>query len=146
MLDITPAIISAFRLDFDGFEDVTAWPDAKVQRVLERADRETGSTRWGAYSDHSIKQRGMFNFAAHTLIMKKAESTATTAGGAPSAIGQVQSKSVGDESVSYAVNQRSADLGDGALSATSYGQEFIRLRRRVAAGGSSSNAARGFPC
>ena len=138
-MEITPAIVSAFRVDFDGFADVAAWPDNKVTRALEIADKETGSGRWGEYSDLSIKQRGMFYYTAHHLATSKINGSVTASGGTPSAVSQVQSKSVGDESITYAVNTQKAGL-DGGLDSTAYGQEFIRLRRRVGRGGSSSNA------
>lgn len=140
MLIITPTIVTAFRTDFEGFADVNTWTDQVVTRALQMADMETGSKRWGNYSDLSIKQRGMFNFAAHFLTFKKLNSIATASGGAPSSVAPVQSKSVGDESISYAVLTQNTPSSDAALSSTSYGQEFIRLRSRVAAGGSSSNA------
>lgn len=141
-MEITPTVVDAFRTDFTGFGDVVTWPSDRVTRALQRADVETGSTRWGNYDDFSIKQLGMFNFAAHQLTMTMMNATATTTGGAPSSVAQVQSKSVGDESVSYAINTQGIKAGDEGLSATAYGQEFIRLRRRVGRGGSSSNAAR----
>lgn len=141
-MEITPAIVAAFRGDFEGFADTAAWPDPKVKRALQIADHETGSGRWGSYDDLSIKQSGMFYFAAHYLTVKKANSAAMSMGGAPASIAPVQSKSVGDESVTYAINTQGMAPGDEGLGATSYGQEFIRLRRRVGRGGSSSNAAR----
>lgn len=140
MLEITQAIVDAFRTDFEGFADTTAWPNERLARALQRADAETLSSRWGAYSDLSIKQRGMFNFAAHDLTIRKMNSTVTSLGGAPSSMAQVQTKSVGDESVTYAINSQGVKSEDDALKATAYGQEFIRLRRRVGRGGSSSNA------
>lgn len=140
MLTITPTIVAAFRVDFSGFADDVVWPDAVVTRSLQLADAETGSTRWGNYTDLSIKQRGMFNFAAHNLTFKKLNETATANGGAPASTAQVQSKTVADESITYAVNAQGQPASDAALNSTSYGQEFIRLRRRVGSGGSSSNA------
>ena len=146
MLTITPEIIASFRLDFEGFADDTVWPSEKLTRILQLADRETGSSRWGGYSDQSIKQRGMFYFAAHTLLIKKKEAAATSSGKGASALNPVQSKSVGDESITYAVSASSnGPTGNEALQATSYGQEFLRLRRRVGRGGANSNMA-GLPC
>lgn len=141
-MEITSAIVEAFRTDFEGFADTTAWPEANVTRALQLADQETGSQRWGDYTDPSIKQRGMFNFAAHQLTVSNLNKTVTAMGAAPASSAQVQSKSVGDESITYAVNTQGIKAGDEALSATAYGQEFIRLRRRVGRGGSSSNAGR----
>lgn len=139
-MDVTSAVVDAFRTDFEGFADDTVWTDAKVTRALQHADKETGGSGWGAYSDLSTKQLGMFNYAAHYLSIKKSNAKATSAGGTPGSTSQVQSKSVGDESVTYAVNPQSTVSGDEALKSTDYGQEFIRLRRSVGRGGSSSNA------
>src|SRR5690625_316662 len=83
-MEITPEVVEAFCTDFEGFADSSRWPTAQLVRALQTADRETGSNRWGGYSDHSIKQRGMVFFAAHHLTMSKAGARATTTGGARS--------------------------------------------------------------
>jgi len=147
MTDITPAIVAAFRADFTGFADDTKWPDALVTRKLQKADKETGSARWGIYADLSIKQEGMFNYAAHLLVVGKAQDGTTAGGGMPGSMAQVASKTVGDESTTYVTpdSGNSVLSEDGALAATSYGQEFIRLRRRVAAGASATQQASPVP-
>ena len=140
-MDITPEVIEAFRADFSGFASSDTWADPVLTRALARADKETGSARWGEYDDFSIKQRGMFNFAAHSLSLNAANTKATAMGGTPSATAQVQSKTVADESVTFAVGVSGSSVDD-SLKATAYGQEFIRLRRRVGAGGANSMSSR----
>ena len=135
-MDITSEVIADFRIDKEGFADSTKWPDKKLKRALIKADKETGSSRWGAYSDCSFKQEGMFAYAAHYLTMSRAASVTTGRGGIASAIGPVSSKSVGDESISFAVSGAANvnEMGESWLTATTYGQEFKRLQNRAAKG------------
>ncbi|WRQ13126.1 head completion adaptor protein [Vibrio phage vB_VpM-pA2SJ1] len=135
-MDITSEVIADFRIDKEGFADSTKWPDKKLKRALMKADKETGSSRWGAYSDLSLKQEGMFAYAAHYLTMSKAASTTTARGGVASAVGSVSSKSVGDESISFAVAGAATvnQMGESWLTATAYGQEFKRLQQRAGTG------------
>lgn len=135
-MEITPEIIEAFRAFYPEFADADKWPDPTLTRYLREADEETGR-RWGPYGDFSLKQRGMFAYAAHRAVLAKAAARATEAGGIASAPAQVSSKSVGDESVSYAVSVPASgveanQLGD--LRSTIYGIEFLRLRTRAGMG------------
>ena len=132
-MDITPDVITAFRAFYPEFAD---WPDPTLTRYLREADEETGR-RWGPYGDFSLKQRGMFAYAAHRAVLAKAAARATEAGGIASAQAQVSSKSVGDESASFAVASpangvEANQLGD--LRSTIYGVEFLRLRTRAGMG------------
>jgi len=137
-MEITPEIITSFRTAYPAFDDDTAWPDNVVTMALCEGDAETGGRGWGSYDDdcHNFKQRGMFLYAAHWLAStypKGAEDDSNQSGTAKN---QVASKSVGDESVSYAVTAPSSisDAGDGWLASTAFGQQFMRLRRRAGMG------------
>lgn len=135
-MEITAEIITAFRAYYPEFSDAAKWADEFLERFLCEGDEETGG-RWGSYSDPcSLKKRGMFAYAAHKAVLAKAAARAVEAGGIAPAPAQVASKSVGDESVSYAVSAPSAEeairLGD--LGSTIYGLEFLRLRRRAGMG------------
>lgn len=131
-MDITAQIVTDFRTYYPEFKDVTVWPDDEVIRALEEGDSETGK-RWLGYYDRpaSIKKRGLFAFAAHRLVMRQ-----RAAKGNVGAAYAISSKSVGDESTSYAVPAvSSGDLDiNGDLPLTTYGQEFLRLRRRAGTG------------
>lgn len=131
-MDITLEIVTAFRDYYNEFSDVTDWPDGMVTRSLEEADDETGR-RWGAYKPRSIKLRGMFAFAAHRLAMRRITLAVAGGGGLTSTPYAVSSKSVADESVSYAVPTQSVmeQISNGDLMLTVYGLEFLRLRKRV---------------
>lgn len=142
MTDITAQIISDFRARKPEFADTTEWPDSTLEQYLEDADAETGSAnRWGSYADPSFKQRGMFAYAAHIAVTNRAIQNAVAAGGVPTALQQANSKTVGDESVSYASAAPGASEGDsaGSLRATAYGQEFLRLRRRASMGAATTS-------
>lgn len=135
-MDITTQVISDFRVYFPEFNDSSRWSDTILSLVLSEGDEETGSSRWGVYAATSFKARGMFSFAAHRAVIREAVARATSAGGIAAGAAEVQSKSVGDESVSFAAASvtvsESAPLSD--LNSTSYGKEFLRLRNRAGMG------------
>lgn len=137
-MDITAAIITSFRAAYPAFSVVATWPDATLTIALCEGDAESGGSGWGGYVDDcsNFKQRGMFLFAAHWLVTTYPKGATDSALMAATANNQVASKSVGDESVSYAVTAPSSvsDAGDGWLAATAYGQQFMRLRRRAGMG------------
>lgn len=133
-MEITSDVIGAFRGAYDEFADGTAWPDGSVLIALQDADNETGS-RWGSYQNpvRSIKQRGMFAYAAHTLAKRKMQAQQMASGAIPTVGAQTSAKSVGDESTTYAVStpSYSESVADGDLYLTAYGKEFLRLRSRI---------------
>lgn len=127
-MDITQEVVESFRAAHSG-----PWPDYSIELALCEGDVETGGKGWGQYEDecHNFKQRGMFLYAAHWL------SVTYPNGGEPqssTAKSQVAAKSVGDESITYAVATPDKISGDSWLASTSFGQQFIRLRRRAGAG------------
>ena len=134
-MDITADIVTAFRTYYSEFADTAVWLDADVTRSLEEADDEAGA-RWGVYKHRSIKLRGMFAFAAHRLAMGSLRRSVVENGGLASTPYAVSSKSVADESVSYAVPSPSVaeQIANGDLTLTVYGLEFLRLRKRAGAG------------
>lgn len=144
-MEITATIVNDFRGYYPEFA-VANYPDALVTRALEAADQETGSTRWGGYTTEpaSFKARGLFAYAAHSASLAKAAARATESGMVASAPSRVASKSVGDESVSYAVPTPTASeaAGIGDLNTTIYGQEFLRLRKRAGMGAATTGMVR----
>ena len=140
MTVINAQVVSDFRTYYPEFTDKNEWPDAAITRHLEDADDETGSSRWGdSYQGQppNFKARGLFAYAAHRLVLAKARERAVAAAAAPGAAAPVQSKSGGDECVTYAtqVPETSAKADQiGDLRSTAYGQEVLRLRRRAGAG------------
>lgn len=136
-MDITDDVVQDFLTDYSGFSDSTVWTEAMIKRALAKADRETGGVCWGPYGDITIKQLGMFAFAAHTLMINNAENKSIGNGGIAPPAALVSSRSVGDESVSYATPVSSGEggsIGAMQLMSTSVGQEFIRLRNQVVTG------------
>ena len=134
-MDITAEMISAFRTKWNGtFSDGTKWTNDVVTAALCEGDAETGSERWGAYVDecHNFKQRGMFLFAAHWLSTTYRSQDVTDTVSSETRL-NVQTKSVGDESIGYRVPSM-LDLGDDWLSTSNYGVQFWRIRRRAGMG------------
>lgn len=137
-MDITAEIITAFRSKYPIFTDVPTWPDTTLTMALCEGDAESGGKRWGEYLDdcHNIKQKGMFLYAAHWLKTTYPNGATDLTAQSGNANNTVTSKSVGDESVTFGaatlsdVNQS----GDGWLASTSWGQQFMRLRKRVGMG------------
>lgn len=129
----TEADVIFFRGYYPAFADTTAWPNARIMLALQVADQETGS-RWGTFKPGvlNLKMRGMFAYAAYWL---SADSNMTTAGGiGASTPYPASSRSVGDESVSYAVPSSSGVIGDDIIALSPYGAEFLRLRLRAGMG------------
>ena len=136
-VEITPTIITSFRTAQPAFTDVVKWPDAVVTMALCEGDVETGGAGWGAFVDvcTNFKLRGMYLFAAHYLAATYPRGATDSSQVGGSAKYATQSKTVGDESISFA-NGKANELsvGDGWLASTSFGQQWLRLRRRAGMG------------
>lgn len=138
-MEITAQIITDFRGYYPEFSDDSVWTDAELSRALEAGDDETGSSRWGNYiaEPANLKARGLYAYAAHAASLQKQAARAAQNGRVAGAPASVQSKTVADESVSYAVPtpETAARADDiGTLRTTIYGQEFLRLRKRAGTG------------
>ena len=145
-MTITDTIICNFRDYYPEFLDSGRFIDAMVKQALQSADQETGSTRWGSYTADpaSLKARGLFAFARHTLVLRAAVRNAVSNSQVPTSADKVQSKSVASESISYAVPTPtfSESIATGDLSTTIYGQEFMRLRKRAGMGMATTGSVR----
>ena len=135
-MDITAEVLADFRqTPFTAvYHDATVWPDANIIEALTMGDQETGSSRWGSYStdEHNHKRRGMYLYACawlYSCFLDDGPGTLPTS----EARLNIQSKSVGDESVAYRVPSM-MHVGDDALTYSHFGQQFWRLRRRIGMG------------
>ena len=132
-MEITQEIVNLFRTRQRAFESGTTWSDDTVEQALCEGDAETGGKGWGVYDTpcQNFKQRGMFLYAAHYIASMYPKGDAGSVSGGSK--GSTASKSVGDESISFA---RAAVLtqGDEWLGSTAFGQQFMRLRRRAGMG------------
>ena len=130
--------IDPFREACPAFSDQAVWPDDVIEMALEEADAETGGRGWGSYKDcpKNFKRRGMFAYAAHWLASTYPSGAANQSAQSGAAKSAVASKSVGDESVSFAVAAPSgiAEGGQAWFLSTVWGQQFIRLRKRAGMG------------
>lgn len=134
-MDITQTIIDDFRGVYSPLSDVNKFPDELLSEALEEADAETGGHGWGVYENvgQNFKRRGMFIYAMHWIVSTYPNGVSgALTGGSKFA---VSSKTVGDESVTYNNgNLSNAGVGDSWLASSSFGQQFIRLRRRAGRG------------
>lgn len=136
-IEVTPEIIADFRAFYEEFTDSAVWSDTKITKALYIARGEFGGcASWGDYKPYSFFQRGWFALAAHYLTWNKATTDATTEDGSASTPYAQSSKSVRDESVSYAIPGANASLTawDAALALTPYGLEYLKLRDRAGMG------------
>ena len=137
-MDITAEIITAFRSKYPIFTDAPTWPDSVLTMALCEGDAESGGTRWGAYEDdcHNLKQKGMFLYAAHWLATTYPKGATDLTAQSGSANNTLTSKSVGDESATFGAATLSdvSQAGEGWLASTAWGQQFMRLRKRVGMG------------
>jgi hypothetical protein len=135
-VEVTPQIVADFREFYEEFADPAKWSDANITKALNITKGELGACRWGLYEPYSFLQRGWFALAAHYLTWNAATTSATSADGSASTPYAVASKSVRDESVSYAVPAANASLTawEAALALTPYGLEYLHLRDRAGMG------------
>lgn len=136
---ITDEIIQEFRDYYEEFSDPVKWSDSKIRTALNIALGEIGGcgcSNWGTYLPaYSIFQRGLFALAAHNLLARQAAFDAGSTGGATTPFA-VASKTVRDESVSYAVPGYMSNLSawESLVAQTPYGLEFLHLRDRAGMG------------
>ncbi|MFV3292267.1 DUF4054 domain-containing protein [Pseudomonas sp. NY11955] len=136
-IEVTPEIVADFRGFYEEFADPAKWSDPKITKALNIAKGELGACRWdNDYRPYSFLQRGWFALAAHYLTWNAATSAATSADGSATTPYATASKSVRDESVSYAVPSANASLTawEAALAITPYGLEYLHLRDRAGMG------------
>ena len=140
---ITDSTISQFRRNYPYFENANNWPKEQVELALAYSDEETGSSGWGSYIDNprNLKQSGMFSWAAHWLVITYPVGASEPQDMSPVASNSVTSKSVGDESVSFAVYvpNSAEDMAKSWYTQTKWGQQFLQFKNRAI-------AAQGFYC
>lgn len=139
-MEITAQIVSEFREFYPEFNKKIDWSDAILTKFLSLADEETNSSRWGNYTKsgvtYTLKKQGMFAYAAHRVVLQARATQIVRNGGVAPGPSQVQSKTVGDESITYvaAVPDYNQSVAAGDLRATIYGVEFSKLRNRAGMG------------
>ena len=131
-MDITPEIVSDFRAAYPLFSDATEWPDSITVDALGQGDMSTNGCHWGAFvlgDATNRKRRGMYLYAAHVLVTTYPGGASDPSSQDPYQRSRVQSKAVGDESVSYAI-VATGSVGDEWLGSTQFGQQYLRLSRQ----------------
>lgn len=136
-MEITADVLTQFRTNYPYYTDATKYSDATLTLALEYSDEETGGSGWGSYTDNprNLKQSGMFSWGAHWLYMTYPNGANPTSDMSPVAANTVSSKSVGDESVGYAVYTPSSahDMSESWYTQTKWGQQFLQFRKRATA-------------
>lgn len=127
---LTPA---DFKTRYPEFASVD---NARVQTMLDEAQLEVGEGPWGLFYE-----KGVFLLTAHLLVID-ARRQAAGGGGGSSSEGQVVSRKVGDVSVTFGTQAQSANGSDQWYLSSSYGAEYLRLKKRkgmgmIAVGGTS---------
>ena len=105
------------------YPEFTSTSDDVVGMVIGDAFPFFDEERWG-----SFYLQGYCAFVAHQLTVN-----ARAAAGAAAASGPVQTKTVGDVSVTYQGGE-TLRATDSYFATTSYGQRYLQLRRLVGAG------------
>lgn len=95
------------------FPNTTTDPDPALQACIDNATLQVGDP----WTDAGMADLGVLYLAAHLRVINKR--------GSFGAAGMVQSKRVGDVSVTYAVPAMLKDAG--SLAMTPYGAEFLRM-------------------
>jgi hypothetical protein len=117
---------------FPGAFDTLA--DNFIEAIIAEAALEISETVWGRFY-----QKGLIFLTAHFLYCLPG-----SAPGGGGATGSISSQSVGDVSVSFAT-AAPISLPMQSLSSSSYGQEFLRLRRLLQGGPVTAAAAASEP-
>ena len=131
-MQITPEIVADFRAAYPLFSSLVDWPDSVVTPALCEGDAKTNGCLWGTFvlgDCSSRKRRGMYLYAAHLLVTTYPSGAGDSSEQSPYQRSKVQSKSVGDESISYAVAMPGS-VGDEWLSSTQFGQQFLRMSKQ----------------
>ena len=107
------------------FPEFVAIPDARIQFWLDDAELEVSESAWDA-----LYEKGSMSLAAHLLAIDISNNDEDGDSGGE---GNVASKSIGDVSVSFA-KATVDDVSDDWYLSTSYGTEYLRLKKRVGMG------------
>lgn len=116
---LTPA---DFKIRYPEFDSVL---DARVQFMLDDAALEVSEARWG-----TLNEKGVMLLAAHLLSIDQDNNDSDDDSGGE---GNLASKSIGDVSYSFSKATSESSSDDWYLS-TSYGSEYLRLKKRVGMG------------
>lgn len=99
---------------------LAAVPAAAQAAIIADVYLTLSASRWGDRYDLAVKY-----LAAHLGALERRQA----ASGGTGAVGPVQSMSLGDASVTYAVSASASVSTSGDLDSTPWGQAYKRLRR-----------------
>lgn len=128
---MTTLTADALRGKFTEFASPERFPDGLLDFWLEIADSNVNGCRWGTLYD-----MGRMLYAAHNIVLERRAQDEAENGATPgmSTVGMVNNKSVDKVSIGYDTTSIALE-GAGDWNLTIYGQRYIRMARRMGAGG-----------
>lgn len=122
--------IAKFRIDFPEFGSATRYPSSQITFWATVAETQVNLCAWG-----DAKPFGVELYVAHELILATQNLSTASKGGVPgTSSGPVNSKTVGNATISYDAAQ-TAEKDAGWWNLSNYGRQFIRLARMYGAWG-----------
>lgn len=116
-----------FLLDYPEFSQVE---ESVINHFLKRSELLVNKKAWG-----KLYEQGLFAYTAHTLALKGYLNAKDEKGEHIFNNGEsfktVASKTAGGLSISYSSQGSTASTSDGDLCSTTYGQEYLRLKKLV---------------
>lgn len=117
---LTPA---DFKIRFPEFEEID---NTRIQFFLNDAVLEVSESAWG-----TLYEKGVMSLSAHLLSISQSNQEDDDSDDGET--GNITSKSIGDVSYSFAKATSESSSDDWYLQ-TSYGAEYLRLKKRVGMG------------
>lgn len=115
------------RLRYPEFEDTTEYPDNRLEMFIEDAQDDIGtdSGHWGTETRY---KRALAALTAHLLV-----TGFNSEAGDINPIQAIASKQAGDVKIAHVQSSKTAPKStyENRLQATTYGQDFLALRRRT---------------
>lgn len=114
------------RCRYPEFEDTTEYPDDRISMFIEDGQDDIGldEGHWGGIPRY---KRALSALVAHYVVVGTASES-----GDYNPLQAIQSKSAGDVKITHVTAKAGpASTFENRLMATTYGQEFLSLRRRT---------------
>ena len=115
-------LIAEFRLVFSEFADESVFPQSVVYFWMNLVQKLCSEERFG-----SVYKEALFLLTAHKLSIWLSTQKAAQGGNYGKTAGQVQSKSVGNASITYATASDNGNWSEGDLILTAYGRAYLEL-------------------
>lgn len=115
-------LIAEFRLVFSEFADENVFPQSTIYFWMNLAQKICSEERFG-----DVYKQALFLLTAHKLSIWFSAQKSAQSGNYGKTAGQVQSKSVGGASITYATASDNGNWSEGDLILTAYGRAYLEL-------------------